>query len=94
MAWRGKRHSSEKLMIHLTLQDKWDLEMLYFKDHPRSKVAPGNMTQMAHNVKTWTISSSLAMNFKKRKRKRIKGGKTNKQTNKQTNTTVRFVYLA
>jgi len=43
------------------LQVKWDLQKLYFKDHPLTKLAPENVTQMAHNVETWTISSSLAI---------------------------------
>jgi len=62
MAWETPLlNTVRKVDDSSDLQVKWDLERLYFKDHPLTKLAPGNVTQMAHNVETWTISSSLAI---------------------------------
>jgi len=64
MAWRENtplHKTSRKVDDSSNLQVKWDFERLYLKDHPLTKLAPGNVTQMAHNVETWTISSSLAI---------------------------------
>jgi len=62
MAWNTPRYTtSRKVDDSSNLHVKWDFERLYFKDHPLTKLAPGNVMQMAHNVETWTISSSLAI---------------------------------
>ena len=59
MAWNTPLHkTSRKVDDSSDLQVKWDFERLYFKDHPLTKLAPGNLTQMAYNVETWTINNS------------------------------------